>query len=104
MINTQLVIEIMIVAFVVIAFGIWVAWQIKKKGLKEFTIDMIIKAEDMYKKGENDQKFNYVLDKVIAMIPMPLQLFISEDLIKQFIQKTFDNLKKALNYQPKKEV
>ena len=59
---------------------------------------------DMYKKGENDQKFNYVLDKVIAMIPMPLQLFISEDLIKQFIQKTFDNLKKALNYQPKKEV
>ena len=101
--DIQTIISVMTIALMVIAFFIYIAWQIKKNGLKEFATQMIVKAEDMYKKGQNDEKFNYVVEKVIAMIPMPLQLFITEDMVKNFIQKVFDSVKTALDYTPRKE-
>ena len=97
--NPQLIIEITIVAIIVIAFVLYLAWQIKKKGLKQFAIDMIVKAEDMYKQGQNTEKMNYVIDKVIALVPMPLSLFITRETIKKFIQSIFDSIKTALDYQ-----
>lgn len=97
------IIGIVIVAILVIVFIIWLVWQIKKKGLKQFATEMIVKAEDMYKKGENQEKLNYVIDKVIAMLPKPLQFFITRDAVKNFVQSVFDTVKKALDYVPKKE-
>ena len=101
--EAQTIIGIVIVALVVIAFIVWVVWQIKKKGLKEFATEMIIKAEDMFKKGENTQKLNYVIDKVIDMLPKPLQFFITREAVQNFVQSVFDTVKKALDYIPKKE-
>ena len=94
------IIGIVIVAILVIAFVIWLIWQIKKKGLKEFATEMIVKAEDMYKQGENAEKLNYVIDKVITMLPTPLQFFITRDAVKNFVQSVFDTVKKALDYVP----
>ena len=97
------IIGIVIVAILVIAFIIWLVWQIKKKGLKQFATEMIVKAEDMYKKNENQEKLNYVIDKVIAMLPKALKFFITRDAVKNFVQNVFDTVKKALDYVPKKE-
>lgn len=97
------IISIVIVAILVIAFAIWLVWQIKKKGLKQFATEAIVKAEDMFHKGENSQKLNYVIDKVIAMLPKPLQFFITRDAVENFVQSIFDTVKKALDYVPKKE-
>ena len=97
------IIGIVIVAILVIAFVIWLVWQIKKKGLKEFATEMIVKAEDMFEQGENQEKLNYVIDKVIAMLPTPLQFFITRDAVKNFVQSVFDTVKKALDYVPNKE-
>lgn len=101
--EAQTIIAIVIVAIVVIAFVIWLAWQIKKKGLKEFATEMIVKAEDMFHKGENTEKLNYVIDKVIGMLPTPLQFFITREAVEKFVQSIFDTVKKALDYVPKKE-
>lgn len=101
--EAQTIISIIIVALIVIAFIIWLVWQIKKKGLKEFVTEMIVKAEDMYQQGENQEKLNYVIDKVIAMLPAPLQFFITRKAVKNFVQNIFDTVKKALDYVPKKE-
>ena len=101
--EAQTIIGIVIVALVIIAFIVWVVWQIKKKGLKEFATEMIVKAEDMFKKGENTQKLNYVIDKVIDMLPKPLQFFITREAVQNFVQSVFDTVKKALDYIPKKE-
>lgn len=101
--ETQTIISIIIVALIVIAFIIWLVWQIKKKGLKEFATEMIVKAEDMYKQGENTEKQNYVIDKVIGMLPKFLQFFITREAVKNFVQSVFDTVKKALDYVPKKE-
>lgn len=76
-----------------------IAWSIKKKGLKGTVIEMIVDAEERFKQGQNSQKLNYVIDKVIAVIPMPLSLFITRDTIKKFAQKIFDEIKVALDYQ-----
>lgn len=101
--EAQTIISIVLVALIVIAFIIWLVWQIKKKGLKEFATEMIIKAEEMYKKGENQEKLNYVIDKVIGMLPKPLQFFITREAVQKFVQSVFDTVKKALDYVPKKE-
>ena len=97
------IISIVIVAIVVIVFIIWLVWQIKKKELKQFATEAIVKAEDIYKKGQNQEKLNYVIDKVIAMLPKPLQFFITRDAVKNFVQSVFDTVKKALDYIPKKQ-
>ncbi len=99
----QTIISIIIVALLVIAFIIWIAWQIKKKGLKQFATEMIVKAEDMYEQGQNSEKLNFVIDKVIDMLPGVLQFFITREAVKNFVQSVFDTVKKALDYVPKKE-
>lgn len=76
-----------------------VIWSIKKKGLKGTVIEMIVDAEARYKQGQNSEKMNYVIDKVIAVIPMPFSLFITRNTIKKFAQKIFDEVKAALDYQ-----
>lgn len=101
--NAQTIIGIVIVVLIVIAFIIWLAWQIKKKGLKQFATEMIVKAEDMFHKGENSQKLNYVIDKIINALPKVLQIFITRDTVEKFVQNVFDTVKKALDYVPKKE-
>lgn len=101
--DAQTIIGIVIVVLIVIAFIIWLAWQIKKKGLKQFATEMIVKAEDMFHKGENSQKLNYVIDKIINALPKVLQIFITRDTVEKFVQNIFDTVKKALDYVPKKE-
>ena len=101
--EAQAVISIILVVLIVVAFIIWLAWQIKKKGLREFATEMIVKAEDMYQQGENQEKLNYVIDKVIGMLPKPLQFFITREAVNNFVQSVFDTVKKALDYVPKKE-
>ncbi len=97
------IIEIAIVVIAILAFILYLVWQIKKKGLRETAVDLIVKAEDMFKHGDNENKLNYVIDKIIAIIPMPLSLFITRDSLKDFIQAVFDETKKALDYVPRKE-
>ena len=101
--EAQTAIGVVIVAIIIIAFIVWLIWQIKKKGLKEFVTEMIVKAEDMYQQGENQEKLNYVIDKVIGMLPKPLQFFITRESVNNFVQSVFDTVKKALDYVPKKE-
>lgn len=64
---------------------------------------MIVKAEDMYQQGQNSEKLNFVIDKVIAILPTPLQFFITRNAVKKFVQNVFDTVKKALDYVPRKE-
>ena len=91
--------ELLILALFLIGVIIYVAWLIKKKGLRKTVVDLIVKAEDMYNDGANEEKINYVIDKVIALIPMPLQFFVTRTTVRKFIQSIFDEVKRALDYQ-----
>lgn len=98
------IIEIAIVVIAILAFILYLVWQIKKKGLRATAVDLIVKAEEMFRQGDNENKLNYVIDKIISItIPKPLSLFITRDSIKSFVQSVFDETKKALDYVPRKE-
>lgn len=105
--DIKLIIEISIVAIIAIIFIGWLVWQIKKKGLKGFAIDMILKAEDLFEKGQNSEKMQFVIEEIRAILEETklgrlLLIFITEESIEKFIQNVFDNLKKALDYTPNK--
>lgn len=99
--NPTTIIEIAIVVIAILAFIMYLVWQIKKKGLRQTAINLIVRAENMYKKGENEKKINYVIDKIIVLIPAPLSFFITREAVREFIQTIFDEVKKALDYVPK---
>lgn len=99
--NPTTIIEIVIVVIAILAFIMYLVWQIKKKGLRQTAINLIVRAENMYKKGENEKKINYVIDKIIVLIPAPLSFFITREAVREFIQTIFDEVKKALDYVPK---
>lgn len=102
--NPTTIIEIAIVVIVILAFILYLVWQIKKKGLRATAVDLIVKAEEMFRQGDNENKLNYVIDKIISItIPKPLSLFITRDSVKSFVQSVFDETKKALDYVPRKE-
>ena len=106
--NTQLIIEIGIVAALAVIFILWIIWQIKKKGLREFAIDMILEAEEKIEQGQNSEKMSYVIKSIKAFlgttkIGLLLSMFITDENIEKFIQEVFDGLKKALDYMPNKE-
>ena len=102
--NPVTIIEIAIVVIAILAFILYLVWQIKKKGLRATAVDLIVKAEEMFRQGDNENKLNYVIDKIISItIPKPLSLFITRDSLKSFVQSVFDETKKALDYVPRKE-
>lgn len=102
--NPTTIIEIAIVVIAILAFILYLVWQIKKKGLRTTAVDLIVKAEEMFRQGDNENKLNYVIDKIISItIPKPLSLFITRDSVKSFVQSVFDETKKALDYVPRKE-
>ena len=100
--DAQQIIGLVIAVLLIAAFIVYIVWQIKKKGLRQFAVDFIVKAEDMYNQGDNEGKLNYVIDKVIALIPAPLSFFITRETVKAFVQSVFDSVKKALDYVPNK--
>lgn len=105
--ESQLIIEIVIVALAVIAGLLYLVWQIKKKGLKEFAIDMILEAEEKIEQGRNSDKMKYVIASIksflaTSKIGILLSIFITDENIEKFIQEIFDGLKKALDYVPNK--
>lgn len=102
--NPTTIIEIAIVVIAILAFILYLVWQIKKKGLRATAVDLIVKAEEMFRQGDNENKLNYVIDKIISItIPKPLSMFITRDSVKSFVQSVFDETKKALDYVPRKE-
>ena len=100
--DAKQIIGLVLAIVTAVAFILYIVWQIKKKGLRQFAVEFIVKAEDMYNHGDNEGKLNYVIDKVIALIPVPFSFFITRETVKAFVQSVFDSIKKALDYVPSK--
>ena len=88
---------VILIAICIIVLAI-LLWKIKKDGLRATVVDLIVSAETMFKKGENRQKFNYVVNKFIQFLPMPVRFFITVEAVEKFVQLIFDETKKALDY------
>lgn len=90
--------ETIIIAIAVIGFIIWLTWQIKKKGLRQTSIDFIVEAESICNSESGETKKKYVIDKIYNILPPVFKIFISEENIDKLVQKIFDQIKTALHY------
>ena len=93
--------ELLIVALFFIGVILYIAWLIKKHGLRGAVVNLIVRAEDIYKQGENKEKLNFVIDKLISILPLPFKLFITRNTVEKFIQHIFNETKEALDYKRK---
>lgn len=93
------ILSIVILVLVVLAFIAYILYQVKKKGLRQTAIDYICFAEKSFENHKNDEKFNYVLDRLYNGLPAIVRVFITTDMIKVFIQKVFNEIKIALDTQ-----
>lgn len=92
-------IQVAILILMLLVYLLYKIWQIKKKGLRPTIIEFIVKAEESFNQGENAEKMNYVIDKIIVLLPIPFRLFITREMIRAIVQSVFDEIKKALDYQ-----
>lgn len=76
----------------------YLIYRIKKEGLRPVVIDLILEAEDSFEKGKNREKMEWVIEKVLYMIPKPFQLFLTVENVENFIQRIFDEIKEVLDY------
>lgn len=89
---------IIILILACISILIYLLYRVKKDGLRATVVELIVSAEKIFKKGENRQKINYVVNKFIQFLPMPVRFFITVEAVEKFVQLIFDETKKALDY------
>lgn len=94
--GTQLSIIILLIGFI-FAVG-YICLSIKKEGLKATTVKLIVKAEEMFASGKGKEKMKWVVDMLTQIIPMPFKLFVTTELLTEFVQSVFDMVKEALDY------
>lgn len=86
---------------VVVAFAIFLAVKgMQKIGMEKirgYVYKLFVYAENEFEYGDNEQKFEYVVQLARSSIPTPFNLFITESLLRKVIQAWFDLCKDLLD-------
>lgn len=73
---------------------------ITKKGLEGIRLDvykLFVEAEKTFRASkQGQQKFDYVIHMARGLLPKPIQLFVSESMLKEAVQLWFDSIKDLL--------
>ena len=88
-------IQIVAAVVIVIVAAFYIIWKIKKEGLRDTAIKMIVYAEKNF--DDNQVKFETVVQAVISKLSFPFNL-IPSTAISKFVQSVFDEIKEALDY------
>ena len=91
--------NIIAIAVIGLVTALFIAWKIYKGGLRKVAIDLIVEVEETL--NDNKEKFNTVVNGLIVKLPFPFNVLITTTTVERFVQSTFDEIKKALDYQKK---
>lgn len=94
------VVAIVFLALVLVGIIYLVVKKLQSIGLEKiraYVYQKFIEAEHDFQYGENDEKFEYVVNLARSQIPSPFNLFITEKLLKNVIQTWFDLVKDLLD-------
>lgn len=74
---------------------------VQKKGLEGirlYVYELFVEAEERFKEsGQGQAKFDYVIQLARSLLPKPIQLFVSESMLKEIVQLWFDGVKDLLD-------
>ena len=96
MTNEILCIIILIVACIITLLTLW--YKIQKEGLRNVAIRLIVIAEKNFGSGEGKKKMEMVVANIHKALPTPLNFFLTETMITNFVQMVFNEIKEALEY------
>lgn len=91
------IIFLVIVLAVVIFLAIKAIQKIGLEKIRGYVYQKFIEAEHEFQYGDNQQKFDYVVQLARGAIPAPFNLFITEKLLRKVIQLWFDLVKDLLD-------
>lgn len=69
--------------------------KIALKQAKEIAYRLMLYAEKNFE--TDDEKFQWVAQKFYKTIPSSIKTILPQDMIEDFLQKTYDEMKKVLN-------
>lgn len=94
------VIAIIFIVLVVIAAIYLVIKGMQKIGMEKirgYVYKLFVYVENEFEHGDNEQKFDYVVQLARSAIPLPFNLVITESLLRKVIQTWFDICKDLLD-------
>ena len=91
------IIFIVLVVAVAIFLAVKSMQNIGLEKIRAYVYQGFIKAEHEFQQGDNEQKFDYVVQLARSSIPAPFNLFITEKLLRKVIQLWFDICKDFLD-------
>lgn len=65
--------------------------------VREYVYQLFVRAEHKFEYGQNEQKFEYVVQLARSALPHPFNLFITESLLRKVVQTWFDICKDLLD-------
>lgn len=87
------IVGLVIAVFIIIKYVRHVGLEtIREKVYKAF-----VAAEHEFQYGDNTEKFEYVINIAKSAIPVPFNLFITENLLRKVVQAWFDLVKDLLD-------
>ena len=94
---------IVAIIFMIIVVATLVFLVIKKmqsmglEKVRSYVYHLFIEAEHEFNQGENEQKFDYVVQLARSNIPLPFKLVVTEKSLRKVIQLWFDLCKDLLD-------
>ena len=94
------VVAFIFIAIVLVGIIYLLVKKLQNMGLEKIratVYNAFIEAEHNFQYGDNEQKFEYVVNLARSHLPIPFSMFITQDLLKKVVQLWFDLVKDLLD-------
>ena len=88
---------IIVIALAIVLFACVALKQLGFEKIRAKVYKLFVVAENNFKKGDNDEKFEWVVKMAKDAIPAPFNVFITENALRKTIQLWFDMCKDLLD-------
>ena len=98
--ETQTLLTILLIIGLLIGLTVMVYLHVRDKTLEQIRAEvyqLFLKAEHSFMHGDNEQKFEYVVNLARSMLPGWAGFFITESLLRKIVQAWFDAVKDLLD-------
>ena len=68
------------------------------KGIRLYVYELFVESEERFKEsGQGQAKFDYVIQLARSLLPKPVQIFVTDNMLKEAVQLWFDGIKDLLD-------